>query len=172
MSAHEHIHSSKSNEWRTPAVYVNAAREVMGGIDLDPASCAEANEHVRAVRFISKEEQGLTYDWHGNVWLNPPYGRGEYNQSNQGLWSAYLLDQFERGYIDQAVLLVNNTPDRSWFWPLWHYPICFTYRRIRFVAMQGAAKHSPTHGNAFVYLGPNVVRFRTFFSDFGHVVLP
>src|SRR6266496_6027731 len=64
----------KSNEWFTPARFTKAASEVMNGIDLDPASCKEANLIVRAKKFYSKEDNGLIQPWYGNVWLNPPFG--------------------------------------------------------------------------------------------------
>ena len=47
----------------------------MGGIDLDPASCAEANKIVQAKQFYSQRDDGLKQPWFGRIWLNPPYGR-------------------------------------------------------------------------------------------------
>lgn len=51
--------SSVSNEWYTPVLYVEAARRVMGSIDLDPASCPFANETVRASHYFTTDDNGL-----------------------------------------------------------------------------------------------------------------
>src|SRR5579859_6970510 len=80
--------SSKSNEWYTPAPYVNAARQVMGGIELDPASCAQANRTVQAARYYSQADNGLAQDWTcRSLWCNPPYGRTAHI-SNQEIWTS------------------------------------------------------------------------------------
>jgi ParB family chromosome partitioning protein len=63
----------KSCEWYTPAKIIDAAGLAMGGIDLDPASCAEANKVVGAKEYLTKEQDGLSRPWWGNVWLNPPF---------------------------------------------------------------------------------------------------
>jgi hypothetical protein len=55
-------HSAASVEHYTPAPIVEAARRVMGGIDLDPFSCRLANETVKAARFYSGEVRVGPYD--------------------------------------------------------------------------------------------------------------
>lgn len=161
--------SSNSNEWYTPSVYIEAARLVMGSIDLDPASCALANETVMADRYFDQAMDGLSREWRGCVWLNPPYGKNDDNDSNQGLWTQYLINMYQAGCIEQAVLLVNAAPERTWFKPLFDYPVCFTDHRIKFYNATGVSNNS-TIGNAFVYFGPYISRFIQHFNQFGTVV--
>src|SRR5436305_14747545 len=123
--------SSESTEWYTPARYVNAAREVMGGIDTDPASNDMANRLVKATTYYTKETNGYDKPWHGRVWLNPPYGHDD-KKGNQSRWSQRLTEQYQAGITTQSVLLVNAMTERKWIKPLYQFPICFTDHRIRF----------------------------------------
>lgn len=170
VASHQLINSSESNEWYTPGQYVEAARTVMGCIDLDPASCEYANRTVKAAEIYTESTNGFNKEWRGRVWLNPPYGFNEIdNSSNQAAWSAKLIEQYCNGNVSQAVLLVNAVPGNKWFAPLWDFPICFTNHRIRFYNEETEAGQ-PTHSNALVYLGGNVPKFVEAFSRFGPVV--
>lgn len=169
LADHQRINASTNNEWYTPAAFVNAAREVMGGIDLDPASCAFANDTVQALRYYTAENDGFAQPWHGRVWMNPPYGR-EDGESNQNRWTARLIAEYEQGNVTEACMLVNAVPGNAWFAPLWAYPICFVARRIRFYN-EDIAAGQPTHSNAIIYLGPNRSAFARVFRRFGPVVL-
>jgi hypothetical protein len=160
--------ASESNEWFTPPEYVNMARELMGGIDVDPASNAYANEKVQATTYYDIQTNGLDKEWHGCVWLNPPYGRDE-GGSNQEAWSRRLIEQFESGNTKEAVLLVNANTEAKWFQPLYNYTVCFTNHRIRFYNTEGTPSQ-PTQGNAFIYFGHQQERFVELFSSFGVVI--
>ena len=76
MTAREVMHSSAAVDWYTPAYLMGAVRELLGAIDLDPASCAAANETVGAARYFTEIDDGLAQRWHGRLFLNPPYGTG------------------------------------------------------------------------------------------------
>lgn len=65
-------HLSKSGERFTPPYLVEAARRVLGGIDLDPASCAKANTVIKADQYFTRDDNALTQNWRGKVFLNPP----------------------------------------------------------------------------------------------------
>jgi ParB family chromosome partitioning protein len=172
MASHQQINQSTNNEWYTPGVYVDAARTVMGHIDLDPASCAYANETVRADRYYSQADDGLRQPWYGRVWMNPPYGREEgEHDSNQARWTRRIIDEYLAGNVKEAIVLVNAVPGNRWFAPLKDYPICFPDVRIRFYNETTRAGQ-PTHSNALVYLGTNIALFVLVFSQFGRVMVP
>lgn len=159
------LHSSESNEWYTPRAYIDAVIILMGAIDLDPASSKQANETVGAADIFTIDDDGLTQDWYGRVFLNPPYGR----DNGQENWSRKLVEEFAAGNVTEAVLLVNAVTDTKWFQRLWNYPICFTDHRISFYKSNGN-EDRPTHGNAFVYLGTNTADFIRLFAPFGAIV--
>ncbi|MDP3703016.1 MAG: DNA N-6-adenine-methyltransferase [Candidatus Omnitrophota bacterium] len=158
------ILSSESHEWYTPARYVEAAREVLGHFDVDPASSEQANQTVLAARFYTEADNGLAFDWPGKVWMNPPYGQ------LVGAFVGRLVQQFRDGIVTEAIVLVNaHSTDTAWFQPLWDHTLCFTDHRINFEAPDGVGGGS-THGNVFIYLGPEPLNFRTAFQQFGAVV--
>lgn len=93
------INSLDSDCWRTPAHVIAAAREVMGAIDLDPATLP--NNPVGAASFYTKETNGLAHPWAGNVWLNPPYGAPK-------PFILKLCQHYQDGDITAAIALVKS----------------------------------------------------------------
>jgi hypothetical protein len=73
-------HSSESSEHYTPPAIVDAARAALGGFDLDPASCPEANAWIRADRIFTREDDGFRRPWLGRIFLNPPGGLSDDQQ--------------------------------------------------------------------------------------------
>ena len=142
----------------------------MGAIELDPASCAQANEVVKAETYYTKEQDGYAQEWSGRVWMNPPYGR-EAGKSNQGRWTKKLIESYEAGDVQEAVFLVNASTAQAWFGAFWDYAICFVEKRIRFYSAHSKTRN-PTHGNVLVYLGFNVAGFIDEFKKHGRVVVP
>jgi ParB family chromosome partitioning protein len=154
------------NEWYTPAEYVEAARDVMGGIDLDPASSAVAQKTIKARRHYSKDDDGLAHKWAGRVWLNPPYAQPLIRQ-----FADKVADEVQSGRVSEAIVLTHNYTDTAWFHVLAAScsAICFTRGRIGFLDPNGK-KAAPTQGQAFFYFGANVGKFADRFAGFGFVL--
>jgi len=73
-------------EWISNADLVACAHELMGGIDLDPASSNLANEYVQAEKYYTPTDDGLnSQQWHGKVYLFPPSGAYFWDKK-QGRW--------------------------------------------------------------------------------------
>ena len=74
--------SSYSDEWYTPKFIIDS----LGKFDLDP--CAPINPLWQTAKIMyNKTDDGLTKDWIGRVWLNPPYSRP-------------LIEQFVKPYLE------------------------------------------------------------------------
>lgn len=164
--------SSETNEWYTPGNVIELARTVLGDIDLDPASCADANDTVRAASYYDQEVNGLAQPWEGRVWLNPPYGK-TCGRSNQDIWAEKLIAEYEGGNASAAILLVKAALGYAWFERLWYaYPTCFVRERIYFTPEDGSKDGQAKAATAIMYLGSNVARFKAIFSAIGRVILP
>lgn len=152
----------------TPEQYIEAARKVLRRIDLDPATTHQAQKTVQAEQFFTAKDDGLAQEWHGNVWLNPPYHR-----ELAPKFISKLVDEFTAGRVKAAILLTNNSTDTDWFITAISAcaGICFTHGRINFHVPSGPDV-LPTQGQAFFYFGDNVQRFEDVFCVIGPCMRP
>lgn len=122
--------SSTLREHYTPPEIVELAHAVLGGIDLDPASCAVANTVVEASQYYTKETNGFSQTWTGRVFLNPPGGRcdiegrqvlpgchwtgacgGSVPHEHRGIvdatvaWWRKLASDYESGLVESAMFI-------------------------------------------------------------------
>lgn len=133
-------------EWYTPPEIIGK----LGVFDLDPCAAPVYLRPFPTAKFMNTraDGDGLRMNWHGRVWLNPPYGRG------MDLWLQKLAEH------GNGIALINHAPDSK----LWHetiYPSAtgiFVYKgRIKFLQLGSNNKKSPNIGNAFVCYGKNNV---------------
>lgn len=158
--------NSGNNEWYTPADYIEAAREVMGSIDIDPASNDIAQETVKAAVYYTAETNGLDKEWRGNVWMNPPYA-----SDLIGKFIDKLVGELPN--IEQAIVLVNNATETEWFGKLISLAsaVCFPRSRVKFYMPDGKTG-APLQGQAVIYFGEHKERFAEVFSGKGWCAIP
>jgi len=156
--------TSGDDEYFTPGFIIAAARRVLDWIDLDPASCAQANKVVGAKRFYTREQDGLKSQWIGRVWMNHPFGR----ESNP-LWIRKLLEAHGRQEVPAAICITYACTSESWFKMLLHYPQCFLQPRTNYLTPDGKIKKGVTKGSVVTYLGREWDKFAREFSPLGVV---
>jgi phage N-6-adenine-methyltransferase len=165
-----------SNDWHTPARYIEAARSVLGSIDLDPFSSAKANETVKAARYFTVEDDAITMKgaWtpllddypRDKAFVNPPYSRGVIDAA-----IARFLVELPR--LSAAIVLTNNATETQWFQRLMKRcnAACFADHRIAFESPDNKQESGNTRGQVFFFFGPVYARmkFAKVFKKIGQI---
>jgi ParB family chromosome partitioning protein len=153
--------NSGENEWYTPECYIESARLVMGVIHLDPASSEIANKTVNSNLFYTQEDDGLSKEWFGNIWMNPPY--------SHPLIFQFISKLVQSKGVNQAIVLVNNGTETQWGQLLLSNSsaVCFHQGRIRFIDKYGNLGQAPLQGQMICYIGSNVNNFINEFKKYG-----
>lgn len=157
---------SGMDEWYTPEKYIESARKVLDGIELDPASSDVAQETVQADRYFTIADNALQKSWKArSVFMNPPYSTEKVFD-----FISKLRDELISGDIGSAILLTNSLTDTSWFHIAEEVAasICFTRGRIKFIK-DGEEGASPTFGQAFFYFGDEPEKFKEHFLEYGFI---
>ena len=125
--------SSRKKDWATPWEFFRHWNLLQGPFTLDV--CATA-ENAKCERYFSPEEDGLTQEWNGICWMNPPYGRVI------GQWLGKAVAEVRERRARRVVCLVPARTDTAW----WHDFVLprgaatFIRGRIRF---EGAEHSAP-----------------------------
>lgn len=102
------LFSSKKTEWETPPEFFQRFHEEFA-FTLD--ACASAH-NKKLPYYIAKKDNALEADWAdlsegGNVWMNPPYGRGLWR------WVLKAYEESEKGI--NVVCLIPARVDTRYF---------------------------------------------------------
>ena len=154
----DNVHfSSGSDEWYTPQQIIERTVTALGAIDLDP--CSNPENSVPAATHFTRETDGLAHEWHGRVYMNPPYG------DEISDWVRKLTAEYSLGHVDQAIALVPARVDTEWFQQLRDCTICFVRGRLKF----SGARNSAPFPSAVVYVGTDMESFHRAFADLGDI---
>ena len=119
-----HLPTAQTTTWLTPPHILGA----LGEFDIDPCAAPSPRPWDTANRHIELPEDGLATQWHGRVWLNPPYGR----ETDQ--WLDTLAD-----HGDGIALIFARTETDMFVRHVWHRAdaLLFLYGRLHFHTTDG-----------------------------------
>lgn len=134
---------SATNEWYTPPEIIRS----LGKFDLDPCTSEAAMKiNNSAASFFTEKDNGLTKEWFGRVWLNPPY--------SSGLIKAFIKKLSEHG---NGIALIYNRCDSAWFMDYVFGradSLLFLSKRIYFIRPDGTVGKRPGAGSVLIAYGP------------------
>ena len=132
----ENVHfSSKTDLWATPQEFFDKYDKIF---NFEVDVCAN-KENAKCGKFFTQEDDGLSQEWEGVCWMNPPYGR------DIGKWMKKAYESSLGGAT--VVCLVPSRTDTKW----WHDysmkgEIEFIKGRLKF----GGSKNSAPFPSAVV----------------------
>ena len=104
--------TSGHHAWQTPQEILLPLYSVFGTFDLDPCSPTRTRRTapVKARLHYTAEDDGLSLPWFGNVFVNPPYGRGISG------WIAKAHEEVDLKNAQTVVALIPARTDTAY----WH----------------------------------------------------
>lgn len=134
--------SSDRQDWGTPKEFFERLdSEFKFEIDV----CATAH-NAKCDRYFTPEQDGLSQQWQGSCWMNPPYGR-----QSMALWMRKAYQSAMDGAT--VVCLVPARTDTAW----WHEfcsraEVRFIKGRLKF---EGAPHNAPFPCAVIVFRPPS-----------------
>lgn len=83
MAINKVLYSSENEVWETPQDLFNRLNDEFH-FDIDV--CATP-ENAKCSKFFSPLDDGLSHDWQGVCWMNPPYGKKNRGMDEEGYGS-------------------------------------------------------------------------------------
>ena len=136
MAINNILYSSESAVWETPQALFNKLNDEFH-FDIDV--CATP-ENAKCCKFFSPLDDGLSQDWQGVCWMNPPYGK------KIVAWMKKALEA-----ETTVVCLVPSRTDTKW----WH-EYAMKASEIRFIKGRlkfGDSKNSAPFPSAIIVFG-------------------
>ena len=121
-------HKMGKDEWLTPPDLLNK----LGEFDLD--CCAPVNRPWDTARnHYTIKDDGLSQEWFGRVWCNPPYGR------EVGKWLSRCAV-----HKHATALIFARTETKDWINHVWSkaHSVLFIYGRLYFYHVDGTRAKS------------------------------
>ncbi|MFW6003416.1 MAG: DNA N-6-adenine-methyltransferase, partial [Halanaeroarchaeum sp.] len=100
------IDHPQSDEKATPRSFFDPIADAIGGFDVDAAAGAE--KEPLATESYTIEDDGLNQEWHGDIWVNPPF-------STMDPWVDKILSELATERVDTVVLLCKSDNSTNWW---------------------------------------------------------
>lgn len=152
---------TSTNQYGTPPSLIRKLERALGGrFDLDPCSGSEVDP-IAEERY-TKEDDGLSQPWFGNVFVNPPF-------SEVGDWVRKAYDEQRNGDAERVVMLLPVRLATGYFHD--HITdadaICFLRGRLDYYNGDGEMKGAPFASYLVVF--GDAGAFMTLFEQHGTV---
>lgn len=153
------------DDWYTPIEIIEKAREVLGTIELDPATHVIANAKFNIPSIFTFSQNGLIQPWCDEnqqprrIWLNPPF-------ENWKLFLNKAIEEINKGHVHSIIMLgFTRTITAQYFSKLLEIvdAVCVISGRFTFWGHESQSESAPD-GVILLYWGPDIAKFTSVMS--------